>query len=112
MRDFNWLNNLWCVIKEDGRYAGVPCISYEEARELSNQHSGAKIFKLTIDDTPQTKRTKRIYCPCNGFDCPYYQYSNGECGIDDPINECDDFAYFWEEDDDYMCEDEERTAFE
>ena len=36
----------------------------------------------------------------------------GECGIEDPIKECDDFGYFWDEDDGYICEDEERTAFE
>ena len=35
-----------------------------------------------------------------------------ECGIEDPIKECDDFSYFWDADNDYICEDEERTAFE
>lgn len=54
-------------------------------------------------------RTKRIYCPVNGWDCPYYK--NGECGIEDPIHECDDFAIQWDEGDDYICEDEERTFF-
>lgn len=55
-------------------------------------------------------RKKKIYCPANGWDCPYYK--KGECGIEDPMNECDDFGYFWDADDDYICEDEERTAFE
>lgn len=55
-------------------------------------------------------RTKKIYCPCNGWDCPYFK--KGECGIEDPMNECDDFSYFWDKGDDYICEDEERTAFE
>lgn len=55
-------------------------------------------------------RKGKIYCVANGWDCPYYKA--GECGIEDPLNECDDFAYFWDEDDDYICEDEERTAFE
>lgn len=55
-------------------------------------------------------RTKKIYCPVNGWDCPYYQ--EGECGIEDPISECDDFAGMWDEDEDFICEDEERTAFE
>lgn len=55
-------------------------------------------------------RTKKIYCPSNGWDCPYYK--NGECGIESPMEECDDFAYFWDEDDDYICEDEERMVFE
>lgn len=55
-------------------------------------------------------RKKKIYCPANGWDCPYYK--KGECGIENPIKECDDFGYFWDTDDDYICEDEERTAFE
>ena len=55
-------------------------------------------------------RTKKIYCPCNGWDCPYYK--DDERGIENPLRECDDFAYFWNEGDDYICEDEDRTAFE
>lgn len=35
-----------------------------------------------------------IYCPCNGWDCPYYE--NGICYISDPMEYCDDWAYFWE----------------
>lgn len=54
-------------------------------------------------------RTKKIYCPFNGWDCSYYEI--GECGIEDPMSECDDFASVWDEDDDYVT-DEERTAFE
>lgn len=56
-------------------------------------------------------RTDRIYCPANSWDCPYWK-SNGECALDDPMKDCDDFRVFWDEDDDYICEDEERTAFE
>lgn len=55
-------------------------------------------------------RTGKIYCPANGWDCPYYK--NGECGIENPLSDCDDFVLFWDEDDDFICEDEERTAFE
>ena len=54
-------------------------------------------------------RMNKIYCPLNGWDCPYYK--EGECGIEDPMNDCDDFWVFWNEDDDYET-DEERTAFE
>ena len=54
-------------------------------------------------------RTKKIYCPVNGWDCPYYK--EGECGIEDPMRDCDDFAVQWDEDDDYICEDEDRTAY-
>lgn len=49
MRDFEWDNDLWCVVKDDGTFAGIPCVSYEEARELANQHEGSKIFKLVLD---------------------------------------------------------------
>ena len=54
-------------------------------------------------------RKGKIYCPANGWDCPYYK--NGECGLDDPMTDCDDFSCFWDADDDYICEDEPRTAF-
>lgn len=55
-------------------------------------------------------RKGKVYCPANGWDCPYYK--NGECALNDPWGDCDDFRYFWEDDDDYICDDEERTAFE
>lgn len=55
-------------------------------------------------------RKGKIYCPANGWDCPYYK--NGECGLDNPMIDCDDFSCFWDADDDYFCEDEPRTAFE
>ena len=37
-------------------------------------------------------RKGKIYCPLNGWDCPYYK--KGECGIENPAKECDDFGYF------------------
>lgn len=40
-----------------------------------------------------------IYCPVNGFDCPYCG-TDGICYINDPMEECDDFASVfdsWEE---------------
>lgn len=36
----------YIVIKKDGSVAGAPCSTYEEARELSNNHEGSKIFEL------------------------------------------------------------------
>ena len=48
---------------------------------------------------------KIVYCPVNGWDCPYY--SKGQCTMypeADPIKECDDFACFWDEGDDYVIE--------
>ena len=36
------------------------------------------------------------YCPVNGWDCPYFENGEGSrcgvCHIDDPIEDCDDFA--------------------
>ena len=55
-------------------------------------------------------RIAKMYCPVNGWDCPYYK--NNECGLEDPYADCDDFASMWDKDDDYLCEDEERTFFE
>lgn len=52
---------------------------------------------------------KIIYCPVNGWDCPYFD-ANGCCMMypdTDPIKECDDFATFWEEGDDYICDTDE-----
>lgn len=49
---------------------------------------------------------KVIYCPVNGWDCPYYD-ANGCCMMypdTDPIDECDDFATFWDKEDDYVAE--------
>lgn len=54
-------------------------------------------------------RTGKIYCPVNGWDCPYYL--SGECGLEDPYMDCDDFFAQWEGRTDYICEDEERTAY-
>lgn len=53
---------------------------------------------------------KVIYCPVNGWDCPYYD-ANGCCMMypdTDPIDECDDFATFWDKEDDYVAELEKK----
>lgn len=50
MRDFNWNTTLWCVVKDDGTFTGIPCLTWEEARELANQHEGSHIFELLRDD--------------------------------------------------------------
>lgn len=43
---------------------------------------------------PNLGKQMPIYCPCNGTDCPYYE--NGICYIRDPMEDCDDWAAFWE----------------
>lgn len=37
---------------------------------------------------------EKVYCPVNGWDCPYYE--NGVCYIRDAVKDCDDFASFFE----------------
>lgn len=49
---------------------------------------------------------KKVYCPVNGWDCPYWQ-KDGSCSLDNPI-ECDDFTFFWNEGDDYWVEEEKN----
>lgn len=53
------------------------------------------------------ERKGHIHCPVNAWDCPYYD-ANGCCMMypdADPLLECDDFGYFWMNDDsmDYIC---------
>lgn len=50
MRDFDWLDELYCVVTDDGTFAGVPCRSFEEAVELCSQHGGSKIFTMYLDN--------------------------------------------------------------
>lgn len=37
---------------------------------------------------------EKIYCPVNGWDCPYWQ-EDGSCACEDVEENCDDFAAFW-----------------
>ena len=47
---------------------------------------------------------KHIHCPVNGWDCPYYTDEGHPCRclLDDPYNDCDDFAAMWDADDDWI----------
>ena len=47
MRDFEWNKELWAVVKADGTFAGRPCLTSEEAWELSIQHEGSQIYLMT-----------------------------------------------------------------
>ena len=46
MRDFEWDDAIWAVVSEDGTFVGVPCLSYEEAKELANQHENSHIYAM------------------------------------------------------------------
>ena len=50
-RDFEWDDTLWAVVKEDGRFAGIPCITDTEAKEVAYQHEGSHIYKMTLEDS-------------------------------------------------------------
>lgn len=83
---------------------------YKFSREYECE-CGCK-FELTFQANnliilPNEKPKGHIHCPCNGTDCSYWEkgvcslYSEKE-GWLDPIDECEDFAYFWTEYDDYI----------
>lgn len=50
---------------------------------------------------------KHIHCPVNGWDCQYYTDENHpcRCTLEDPMQDCDDFALFWDYGDDYIDDD-------
>lgn len=50
MRDFDWLDELYAVIKDDGSFSGRPCVTLDEARELAKQHENSKIYLLQYDN--------------------------------------------------------------
>lgn len=57
-------------------------------------------------ETDGTRNGKPIYCPVNGWDCPYYD--QGICHIADPLEDCDDFGAFWDSWEEYdSCDDDE-----
>lgn len=46
----------FCVINPDGSYAGIFCISYEEALEMQSARDGRIIYELKeigVDKTPK-----------------------------------------------------------
>ena len=42
---------------------------------------------------------EKFVCPVSDFTCPYYK-KGGYCSLDFPIFECDEAAYYAEEEDD------------
>ena len=39
-------------------------------------------------------KNEKIFCPVNGWDCPYYK--DGECICEKPEENCDDYMMFWD----------------
>ena len=60
---------------------------------------------------------KKFFCPVNGWDCPYWK-KDGSCAMvdegDNPVIECDDAGYFYEDEDDdiYVWENENGNRFD
>ena len=48
MRDFYWTDTLFAVVKDDGSFAGIPCLSLDEAKELASNHEGSQIYRLAL----------------------------------------------------------------
>lgn len=46
---------IWIVINPDGTYAGVPCLTWEEARELVAQKKGRRVFNLDPNEEDVTE---------------------------------------------------------
>lgn len=74
MKNCDWEDVRWAVVKADGSFAGVPCASYEEARDLAAQHEGSKIFFLAYepDDEPDDIDSDEGFDPyagCFTYDC-------------------------------------------
>lgn len=77
MKNCDWEDVRWAVVKADGNFAGVPCASYEEARDLAAQHEGSKIFFLAYepgedDDEPDDIDSDEGFDPyagCFTYDC-------------------------------------------
>lgn len=77
MKNCDWTDVRWAVVKADGTFAGVPCASYEEARDLAAQHEGAKIFFLAYEPDEDDAEPEDIdsdegfdpYAGCFTYDC-------------------------------------------
>ena len=57
MEELKTRNMIWIVINSDGTYAGVPCITWEEARELVAQKEGRRVFNIdpNMEDVTESK---------------------------------------------------------
>lgn len=78
MKDFNWTDELYCVVKEDGTFAGIPCRTIEEAFELATQHNHSAIFEMTLGAIveeakvdPYVARINHIAKICADHNVPY-----------------------------------------
>ena len=59
---------------------------------------------------------KHYHCPVNGWDCPYYKNEEDhpcQCTMENPMEECDDFASSWEgsTEEEYTDDDEDIDPY-
>ena len=66
------------------------------------QSGHVKYTKQKGDGVMSKPEGAKVFCPVNGWDCPYFK--EGECKIENPIEECDDFAFFWDADEEYWAD--------
>ena len=71
-------NYRFCVINANGTYAGVPCVTYEEARELAAQQEGRRIFEIWLEDDDPDECDDWDYNEDMGFD-PYMGCYSDDC---------------------------------
>jgi hypothetical protein len=67
------------------------------------------MFNLYVKTKGVKIMAKHYHCPVNGYDCPYFEDQpnhNCVCTLENPMDECDDFAGSWEgsEPDEYTDE--------
>ena len=57
MEELKALNMIWIVINPDGTYAGVSCLTWEEAKELVAQKEGRRVFNIDpiMEDVTESK---------------------------------------------------------
>ena len=55
MEELKALDMIYVVINPDGTYAGAPCLTWEEARELAAQREGRRIFNLDPNEEDVTE---------------------------------------------------------
>ena len=53
-------------------------------------YSTKKSTELILKNKEVNEMAHIIYCPVNGWDCPYFK--NNFCTIENPEENCDDFA--------------------
>lgn len=65
------------------------------------------IRKIEENDGGSIMKKQHIHCPANGWDCPYYTDEDHpcRCTLEHPEEDCDDFWYFWGEDEDFVDDD-------